>query len=188
MWTKAATKVEQLNNKMSSQNTPVENSLPTILSNSSLRGSDSHSLQGKFSYSLKGAKAVHNFLAHDDTETKPVPPPRMPDTPAPPEISDPKLPDMLKSIAKDVADGKPIAKSKIGAKASRAAPRPEKPSAWKSAAKMVGHVGIWRKGAGNDSSSSSSSQQQTRITDDELAELCKLESILLADYETYEAA
>jgi hypothetical protein len=53
-----------------------------------------------------------------------------------------------------------------------------KSSAWKSVGRMVGHLGIWRKG------NAKSLQQDARVSDEELVELSKLESLLIADYET----
>lgn len=60
-----------------------------------------------------------------------------------------------------------------------------KSSAWKSVGRMVGHLGIWRKEGGKPSSLL---QQEARVSDDELAELAKLESLLLTDYETAKQA
>jgi len=56
-----------------------------------------------------------------------------------------------------------------------------KTSAWKNAAKIVTNVGIWGKGSNG---TSSSSQREPRVSDEECAKLCKLETLLLSDYET----
>eukprot|EP00746_Dinoflagellata_sp_MGD_P161796 gnl/MRDRNA2_/MRDRNA2_89074_c0_seq1.p1 gnl/MRDRNA2_/MRDRNA2_89074_c0~~gnl/MRDRNA2_/MRDRNA2_89074_c0_seq1.p1 ORF type:complete len:741 (+),score=165.38 gnl/MRDRNA2_/MRDRNA2_89074_c0_seq1:91-2223(+) len=56
-----------------------------------------------------------------------------------------------------------------------------KSSAWKSVGRMVGHLGIFRK---DSEKTSSLLQQEARVSDDELLELAKLESLLLNDYET----
>merc|ERR1719359_2112991 len=46
---------------------------------------------------------------------------------------------------------------------------------------MVGHLGVWKKE--NTKSASSFEKQEARVSDAELAELSKFESLLLADYE-----
>lgn len=67
-----------------------------------------------------------------------------------------------------------------------------KASAWKSAAKMVGHIGIWGKPtngtAKNPLTKNPCSHEEPRISDIELAELSKLERILVSDYESVEQA
>jgi hypothetical protein len=143
--------------------TTVNNaSLPTLLSNSSLQGAG-----GKSSLSI--------------WEVKPRPPPRLPEPPVPPET-----PTALQRSQKLQADGKP---EKNGGKDSKAPAHSNsgKASVWKSAAKMVGAASTWRKPntAGRDSSSS---QLGGRISDDEVALLSKLESLLVADYGTVASA
>lgn len=55
-----------------------------------------------------------------------------------------------------------------------------KSSAWKSVGRMVGGLGVFRKGSAK---SASLLQQEARISDEELVELSKLESLLHTDYE-----
>merc|ERR1712023_93288 len=56
-----------------------------------------------------------------------------------------------------------------------------KSSPWKSVGRMVGHLGIIRKGS--TKSPPDALHQEARVSDAELVELSKIESLLIADYE-----
>lgn len=114
-------------------------------------------LSGKVSLSLS---------RRNHTEIKPKPPSRIPDCPAPPETPPDTLQKSLKALS-----GKSCSNS-------------DKTAAWKSAAKMAGRIGVLTKGSAGSRPSTASAQQEPRVSDTELAELSKFESILLTDYQT----
>lgn len=163
MWTKAATvKQEFKQNKMASQNArePVadNDSLPTLLRQSAQDTPESRAIADV----LQGVS----------------------DTSAQPEV-----PKAKKLMSKAVSAAKFSKMAKNDKKADKNAITSShsgeaKSSAWKSVGRMVGHLGIAKKVSENTKSSSRDPLQQAeRVSDAELAELSKIESLLVADYE-----
>lgn len=114
-------------------------------------------------------------------EVKPKTPVSYFESPAPPEIpSGSTLQRSLQAFAQPDKSGPKVSKAQSRSDSSS---NVGKTGAWRNAAKMVGQVGVWKKGR-----SSFDNLSEERISDVELAELHKLESILLTDYQTIAAA